>query len=265
MSCMESALRWVRAPLALTALGALLVSLDRQASGMWPPQRTLEREVRASPAMLSNLSFGLSPLVADYLWIDAVQYFGGTLGRHVHDVVGGRIVERGVTGEDVQTAAKAFHALVRRLMDVDPYFVRPPLLSALFLIDPHADPFLGLDVLQEAARKNPQSWQLRLWHGFYRYAILRDKDRALTELAAAADCPGRPEYVVDVQHFLETASDSLLARVFFTRARQEARTETERRIFQERLDELDAGVGGFGLEHHHEGGVSGERDHSRHE
>jgi hypothetical protein len=243
------AVRWAVVPVVLAVL---LVTLDREATGWWPPRYTLERQVQASPAMLSMLSFGLRPLVADYLWIDAVQYFGHTLGRHVHDLVDGRIVERGLTGADVRVASRVFHLLIKRLLAVDPLFVRPPMLGAMFLMDPHADPALGMDILQTGARKNPGSWQLRLWNGFYSYALLRDKETARRELMAATACPGCPSYVADVRLLLETAPDTVLARVFWSRAYGEARTEEERVYLQQRLDELDEGIGGFGLEHRHE-------------
>lgn len=246
-------------------LVCLLIALDHEAARLWPQRHTLEREVTASSTMLSMLSLGMRPLIADYLWIDAVQYFGHTLGSHHHDVVDGAIVERGLVGDDVHIAARVFAKLIRRIMDVDPGFVRPPLLGALFLIDPHADPLLGLGTLEAASRANPSSWQIRLWHGFYRYAILRDKEGARRELVAAERAPGRPDYVGDVRLLLDTAPDSVLAKVFFTRARQEARTETERQIFQQRLDEVEAGMG-FGLDHeddheHPQGDASARHEH----
>ncbi len=244
-------LRWTGIGLGLVAL---LVWADHEAARRWPPHHSLRREVRASAAMLSTLSFGMRPLVADYLWIDAVQYFGHTLGHHVHDIVDGHLVERGLTGEDVAIASEVFFKLVRRILDVDPLFVRAPLLGAMFLLDPHAHPRLGLELLAVASTKNPRSWQIRLWHGFYRYALLGDREGALAELAKASSCPGSPDYVGGVRTFLATAPDSVTARVFFTRARQEARTETERRIIDERLEELEAGLTSFGTVRPHEEG-----------
>ncbi|MBN1425966.1 hypothetical protein JXA88_15565 [Candidatus Fermentibacteria bacterium] len=228
-----------------------LVGLDRQATAHWPATHTLERTISTPSAALSILSFGLRPLMADYLWIDAVQYLGHTLGHHEHDIVDGSIVERGLSGDDTRTASEVFYSLVKRTVEVDPLFVRPAMLGALFLIDPHANPMAGLRLLESGARSRPDSWQLRLWHGFYRYAILRDRQTALDELAAAARCPGRPDYVPQMRHFLETAPDSSLAKVFFRHALHEARTETERARLQQRLDELDAGLGEFGIRHDH--------------
>lgn len=244
----------LRTPAAWCAVTAILVTalvvLDNQATSRWPATGGIQRTISTSSAALSILSFGMRPLMADYLWIDAVQYFGHTLGHHEHDIVDGRIVEKGLAGQDVPTATTVFYSLVKRAVEVDPMFVRPSMLGALFLIDPHADPMAGLDLLEHGARNRPDSWQLRLWHGFYRYSIQGDRQTALEEMAAAVECPGSPAYVEDVRHFLETAPDSLLAKVFFRHALQEARTEAERTRLQQKLDELDAGIGDFGHEHH---------------
>lgn len=229
--------------LVAAVLVGLLVVLDALGRRWWPTTDPLEARPALPGSVVRMVSYGLHPLIADILWVDAVQYLGKTLAHHSHEVVDGVLVERGLEGPDVAKAASGFHARVSRVMDVDPLFVRVPLLGALFLVDPHADPMLGLSLLASASRRNPTSWQLRLWHGFFTFALRGDREGALRELEAASQIPGRPDYVQGVRDLLAAETDSVLAKVFFAGAWGEARSELERRALQSRLEELEMSLG----------------------
>lgn len=243
-------------------LCVLLFGLDREATQRWPSQHAPQREVRMPSAIASMLSFGMQPLVADYLWIDAVQYFAHTLGHHTHEIVNGKVVEKGAVGVDMSMSSAVFYRLVRRVVEVDPYFVRPALLGALFLMDPHADPLAGLSLLEHGVWRRPDSWQLRLWHGFYTHILLRDTETAVAELDAAQECRGCPDYVQGVRNFVQTAPDSLLARFFFSTMYEEAQTPAEREYFRKRLEELDAGIDAFDYGTHHHLDPHAHQNHS---
>jgi hypothetical protein len=220
------------------------------------------REISLPSAAVALVSFGARPLVADYLWIDAVQYIGRTLAHHRHDIVDGKIVEVGLAGEYVPLAAETLYRLVKRLTEVDPNFVYPYYISSLFLLDAHIDPDLSVDLLRLGVARNPDNWFLRTYYGFQLFMVNRDLDGAARELDIAVSLPGATGYVERLRRNLGSASRSKLTIIFLKGALQRATTEMERARIRQQISELEAG-GDLDLDdvdhhHHHDHHHSGE-------
>ena len=182
----------LRPPLVLfipiLAIGfVLLVLLDGRARRAEPERDPMYKEFSLPSAAVALLSLGAQPLVADYLWIDAVQYIGRTLAHHKHDIVDGKIIEVGLAGERVPLAAANVYRLVKRLTEVDPNFVYPYYITSLFLLDPHIDPDPAIDLLRLGVENNPKNWFLRTYYGFQLFMVERDVEGAVRELDHAAD------------------------------------------------------------------------------
>jgi hypothetical protein len=252
----------------LLAMGfALLVLLDGQARNAEPEQDPVTREVSLPSAAIALISFGVRPLVADYLWIDAVQYIGKTLAHHEHDVVDGRVVEVGFAGEDVPVAAENVYRLVKRLTEVDPNFVYPYYITSLFLLDPHIEPDYAMDLLQSGVEHNPENWFLRTCYGYQLFTAKHDVVGALRELDIAVALPGAAAYVRHLRQGLSTASPHELTEMFLKGALRRATTDMERARIRQQLDDLEAGrdLGLEDLDHYHHHHHSGEHEHHQHD
>lgn len=238
----------------LLAMGlALLVFLDGEARNAEPEQDPVTKEVSLPSAAVALVSFGARPLVADYLWIDAVQYIGKTLAHHKHDVVDGRVVEVGLTGESVPVAAENVYHLVKRLTEVDPNFVYPYYITSLFLLDPHIEPDQAMDLLRLGVEGNPENWFLRTYYGFQLFMVKGDLEGAVRELEIASGLPGAAPYVGGLRQNLRTASRRELTLIFLKGALQRASSNMERARIRQQLDELEAGrnLGLEDLDHDH--------------
>lgn len=142
----------------------------------------LSREAPRAPGLLylpngkhlKALSLGHAGLVADALYLWAIQYYSdyqrGDRFRYVEQVFGG------VIGE------------------LDPHFVEPYWLGALILIVEAGDLEGGLRLLDKGFAENPTQWILPYMAAF-ECERTRDYARAARYLDAASRVPGAPPHV----------------------------------------------------------------------
>jgi len=215
------------------------VSIDGVAWKFEPESDPVIRGTGIPPGVAILLSAGNRPLLADYLWIDTVQYIGGTLGHHKHEHVDGQIMEVGMQGEDVRVASRILYELTNNIAYVDPQFIFPYYLVSLFLADAHGYPDLAVDLLETGVHYNPQNWVLRFWFGFQTLLIRQDRQKAIEEIFIARDLPNAPVFVARVCDVLATASDSDIARLMLVNALKEAESEFERDRLQTMIHDLE--------------------------
>ncbi len=256
MSRITSAAIWL-AGLALLVFG--LIMIDGRATNLHPSADPMEKCVELNSATLSMLSVGNRPLVADYLWIDAVQYLGKTLAQHHHEIIDGKVVCVGFPAEKLDRAAEIFYELANRTVEVDPHFTYVHYMGALFLNDPHTDPDRAVNLLHTGILNNPKDWQLRFWFAYLNLMLKRDRETALEHMKLAAEMEGCPQFVLDIRDRLFTAPDRQLATMFLAGMLQKARSEMERKRIRQQMDELDSGVDLRQLLHDHHA-----HDHDHH-
>jgi|GEM_PF-2766016 len=215
------------------------VSIDGVAWKFEPESDPVIRGTGIPPGVAILLSAGNRPLLADYLWIDAVQYIGGTLAHHKHEHVDGQIVEVGMHGEDVKIASRILYELTNNIAYVDPQFIFPYYLVSLFLADPHGYPDLAVELLETGVHYNPQNWVLRFWFGFQTLFIHQDRQKAIEEISIARNMPDAPAFVSGVYDVLATASGSDIARLMLVNALKEAESEFERDRLQTMIKDLE--------------------------
>jgi len=226
--------------LGLIVLITIHVSIDRVAWEYEPETEAVIRGTGIPAAVAILLSAGNRPLVADYLWIDAVQYIGGTLAHHEHAHVNGHIVEVGMRGEQVKVASRILYELTNKVVRVDPHFIYPHYLVSLFLADSHGYPELAVKLLETGVTHNPENWMLRFWFGFQSLFIKHDRERAIEEIAIAKDMPDAPPYVIRVYNVLSTASNSKIAQIMLVNALKEAESDFERQRLKTMIQDLDS-------------------------
>lgn len=165
--------------IGLSACAALLVAASF--TGAQWDRATPPREPGAELALFPNgpwvkpLLMGRSRLVADFAWLEAIQYYGAH-----------RKTDRRYPYAET---------LFRTLVGLDPTFENAYILGALILAD-DAKKFDAADaLLSSGMAANPASWRLAFERGFLHY--MRGPDRAVAAqfLAQSAAIEGAPESV----------------------------------------------------------------------
>lgn len=131
----------------------------------------LDDELALYPSgrMLSQISCGYRNVVADYLWLRAIQYYG----KHRK---GDRIFD------------KAAHVF-RVLTDLDPRFVEAYRFGALVVIEDAGEPEEGYRLLRKGIRENPDAWELCFDLGFHHF-LNKEHEKAARYFQLASKYPG---------------------------------------------------------------------------
>ncbi|MFN0149128.1 MAG: hypothetical protein ACKVU1_00270 [bacterium] len=171
--------RKLAAPLVVTAVfalaGVLSFILD-PAIERARPDSFLQQEMVYFPsgAFLDEVSGGQSEIIADYLWLRAIQYYGMhrqtdrqyLWAKHIFDVI---------------TA-------------LNPLFVEAFRFGGLVLATDALDADGGIDLLKRGFHANPSRWEIPFDIGFVNYLVRRDL-LAAAYFRRAAALPGAGEQV----------------------------------------------------------------------
>ncbi len=174
--CRRAGLPWRLIACALV-LAALVVATSREIHG-------LRRDGRAggelmyfpSGYLLKPMALGHPLMLADFLWLRAIQYYG----------------EHRMTDNRFPMAGHVFSTITQ----LDPRFCEAYLFGGLVLAAEGRDRDRGLALMKEGVARNPGRWELPFWTGFI-YYLTKGHDRdAAYYFARAARLPGAPGYVV---------------------------------------------------------------------
>ena len=164
----------------LAALGAivLLVGLaPRMAASIHEQRATGDHQQRLyypDGPFLRHASLGFHAPVADYVWLQAVQYYGG-YRRGEHDL-------------------RYFEGLVEAVVTLDPRFIEVYHFAALVLSMEHGDHHGAIDLLKRGILANPDNWRLLFTVGFIHYVFLREWQLATHWFETAARLPGATDF-----------------------------------------------------------------------
>lgn len=157
------------AGLAAAAFGAL-AALDGRSRAEASP----ERLYLPSGVFLREATVGFRELAADWLWFQAVQYYGEyRQGRH---------------------GLEYFRGMIRNVTTLDPCFLEAHRFGALVLATDMGDVPGALDVLKRGIAANPGRWLLPFEVGFIHYLLRRDVPRAAVWFDAAARAPDADDF-----------------------------------------------------------------------
>lgn len=124
-------------------------------------------------SLLQVLSLGHQRLVADLLWLQAIQYYGDKLIRRT---------------AHMPNLAPYFDAIT----DLDPQFERAFSFGAYALADDLKAPDKAMALLEKGIRANPRAWGLVNQAGFVSYFYLKNPLRAAGYFSKAAQLPDTP-------------------------------------------------------------------------
>jgi len=213
----------VRRPLTLWTIGALLIGTLGAIQiplTHWSNSRPKLTQLAYLPSgeYLRMASLGYRELVADLLWLQAIQVMG----------------ERKLSIEDGQWLYDA----VDRITTIDPKFVRAYEAGSHALCILVVLPEESNRLLEKGMRHNPLEWKLPFLLGINYYFEMGDDEKAAEAMARASRLPGAPETLVRLAAKLFVSAKSaqqaveLLAKVY-----EETSDENVRKTLEIRLKE----------------------------
>lgn len=162
---------------------------------------------------------GYRQVVADLIWLQAVQHIGAK-----------RDTQLGYTW--------TYHA-VDVLTDLDPTFVPPYQATGLFLGVLVGRQEEGLAILDKGIRHNPSSWQLPFLAGYVSYYELCNPVAGGEYLRIAARVPGSPAYLPQLAARMTVESgDPTAAFEFLDRFSRSVTDERVRETLLQRMKEI---------------------------
>ncbi len=165
---------------------------------------------------LKAVSLGYEQLVADILWVQAIQVMG----------------ERKVSEEAGRWVYRALDAITT----LDPHFVRAYDAGATALTTVVVLPEESNRLLEKGIRHNPEEWRLPFLLGFNYYFEFQDDARAAEYMARASRLPGAPRTLAQLAARLYAAAHEpqlaidLLMNVYERTADDSVRMSLEQRI-----------------------------------
>jgi hypothetical protein len=127
-----------------------------------------------SGKFVEELSLGYREVVADVIWLNAVQYYG-EFRKGGHDL-------------------RYFRGLIDIVTALDPHFVFAYVFGALIISEDAGAFDEGVDILKSGMARNPTSWQLPFEIAFLNFVNRRDNALAARYFELASQMPGAPEY-----------------------------------------------------------------------
>jgi len=171
----------------LSGLAAAAASLRSRADRLRPPAVETQLEVPPFPSDLAQpFSFGFSSLLADAMFLEAIQTFGGR--------------RQNETLADGAPDDRRLSRLLEYATDLDPKF------RGAYRFAGYAMPRTTLDgrvanaipteqILQRGVRERPEDWQIAFVLGYVQAFHLFETQQAAATLARAARLPGAPAYL----------------------------------------------------------------------
>jgi hypothetical protein len=126
-----------------------------------------------SGRFLREVSLGYEQIVADMIWFQSVQYYGG-YRKGEHDLA-------------------YFEGLIDLVTDLDPHFIFPYRFGALVLSQDMEAFDRGIGVLRKGMHHNPTDWKLPFEIGFLYFVDARQYDMAARYFDLASRMPGAPD------------------------------------------------------------------------
>jgi hypothetical protein len=126
-----------------------------------------------SGKFMEQASLGYKQIVADVIWFQAVQYYGGY-----------RKDEHGLT---------YFEGLIDLVTDLDPHFVFPYVFGAVIMSQDMESFDDGIRLLKKGMQQNPTDWALPFEIGFLYFIDAGNHDMAARYFELASRMPGAPD------------------------------------------------------------------------
>lgn len=152
--------------------GLIQLRIDRQYCG----REKLVEELMYFPSgkFIHGIACGYDELLADWVWLRAIQYYGGHRRTDMRFDYLGHILDI--------------------LTDLDPKFIHAYTFGALLLTDDVGTPDRGLALLAKGAAQNPSAWEIPFIAGFINYVFLKNYEDACTHFVISGSISDSPDF-----------------------------------------------------------------------
>jgi tetratricopeptide (TPR) repeat protein len=211
----------------LTAAIALTHARERLGPLPSPATGSATTYVR-SPDALRRMALSYDALAADFYWIRAIQYYGGTK-----------------LSTDAQKTYEGLYPLLDLTTSLDPHFNIAYRFGAVFLGEPYPSgagrPDQAIALLQKGLTAQPDRWEFAYDIGFVHYWWLQAYKEAAAWFLRAAELPRAPEWLKPLAaQVLAQGGNPESSRRIWQQVLDSAESEWERQLAASQLRQLDA-------------------------
>lgn len=127
-----------------------------------------------SGKFIEQLSLEYRGIVADFLWLQTIQYYGAHM----------------MTDREVVYLYRLFDVITK----LNPQFMQCYVFGATLITYDQKNPELGMKLLDKGLINMPDAWQIPFIKGFLNYVYLRNYQSAYTWFKFAASKPDAPDH-----------------------------------------------------------------------
>ena len=215
--------------IAALLLASILSSRLDTARPPLPPDYS-DSDLALQGKHLKGYLLGAEGLVADWYWIQSLQYLGGKIVASTDETIN---VEN-LTSLN----PRLLYPYLDNATDLDPHFNAAYSFGAILL--PAIDPEQAIALTKKGIQNNPENWRLYQYLG-YIYWRNKDYEAAAETYEAGSKIAGAPPFMRQMAAAMLTRGGSrAVARAMYEQMLVEAEDEQSKRNAQLRLMELDS-------------------------
>ena len=227
----KSANTWMPAAIIIVGFAAVF-GLTRFVERQRPPLPAgyQDADLALQGARLKGFAFGAEGLLADWYWMNSLQY------------IGGKISSVGLTNLnlDDMTALnpRLLYPYLNTATDLDPNFMAPYSYGATIL--PAIDPSQAIALTEKGIANNPDQWRLYQYLGYIHWR-LKDYEKAAEVYRQGSLVPSAPDFFELMAAKMKTEGGSRdVAREIYQQVVRESQDEASRKSAALRLQQLDS-------------------------
>ncbi len=193
------------------------------------PESYTDRDLALHGAKLKGFSLGFEGLIADWYWMQSLQYIGDKVLR----------AEGQINLENLKPLnPRLLYPLLDNATDLDPHFFAVYSYGAIVL--PAIDAEQAIKITTKGIANNPNEWRL-YQHSGYIYWRLGDFDKAAETYEKGAKIAGAPQFFQIMAARMKTQGGSReTARAMYQQMLDEASDSQTKEVANIRLTQLDS-------------------------
>ncbi len=189
-----------------------------------------DQDLALQGSRLKGFVFGGEGLVADWYWMNSLQYFGRKIGA-----VG---LENLNLDDMTSMNPRLLYPYLSNATDLDPKFIAPYLYGATIL--PAIDPAQAIALTEKGIVHNPDQWRLHQYLGYIHWR-LKDYDKASEVYEEGSRVSGAPVFFKMMAARMKVEGGGRdIAREMYKQLLAESQDDVSRRNVELRLMQIDS-------------------------
>lgn len=193
------------------------------------PEGYLDEDLALQGARLKGFSLGFEGLIADWYWMQSLQYIGDKIVKSQADI----------NLENLQPLnPRLLYPLLDTATDLDPQFLTVYSYGAIVL--PAINPEQAIRIAEKGIANNPSEWRLYQHLGYIHWR-LRNYEKAAEVYAEGAKIEGVPPFMKMMAAQMKSQGGSReTARVMYQQMFEDAQDSQIKEVAANRLAELES-------------------------